>query len=235
MGPTAPRPPHWLKASSDVDRSTARSRSRSPTSPSTSRRVELNSHTDARHRSRFREGLALLLIATSALCLQLAATSPWVRALAATGTIYKVSPIGLASWPSPSASTPTAECRWWPKIGNAELCAIAPSGDAALVRLRRAYPLAVVAMWSGILALFLNALRLPRQSRGVRIVSAAISPLLAVGALWSVANSAGPALVVLDGLTLDPILPGYALIVTAIACGAAATMLLLSSKGQVVP
>lgn len=96
--------------------------------------------------------------------------------------------------------------------------------------LRRTYPLVVIALWTSVLALFLNALRIPRQAPVVGIVVTMILPALAVLALWSVASGAGRALVVLAGLTLQPVSSGFGTMVAATVFTATAGLLLVLSR-----
>lgn len=181
-------------------------------------------------RSRLLEGVALLLIAGSALLFQRAATRPWVETRAADGRHYQVSPIGIADFGLGTTGTAPTECRWWPKLGNEELCAIAPGGASRMTWLRRAYPLVVIALWTSVLALFLNALRIPRQAPAVGVVVTMVLPALSVLALWSVASGAGRALAVLAGLTLQPLSGGFGIMVAATVSTAAAGLLLVLSR-----
>jgi hypothetical protein len=148
-------------------------------------------------RSRRLEGVALILISLSAILFQRSATSTWVEAHAANGHRMLVSPIGVQDWGPDTADRPLSECRWWPKLGDQALCELVPNGEAAMSRLRRAYPFAVVSLWMSVLALFLVALRIPRIPRAVGVVVTAAVPVLAVSALYFLATSATLALRVL--------------------------------------
>src|SRR5262245_5737813 len=90
-------------------------------------------------RSSVLEGVALLLIAVAALAFQRSATAPWAEARSAAGSRVQVSPIGLADLGLGTTGTAPSECRWWPNLGNAELCGVA-SADA-MKAVRRVYPL----------------------------------------------------------------------------------------------
>jgi hypothetical protein len=177
-----------------------------------------------RQRNRFREGLALILLAVAAILFQRSATSAWLGTPAGDGQI-EVSPIGLMRH---SSGSEAVSCRWWPRMGDEQLCAAAADASADMMRLRRAYPLSVVALWTSVLALFLNALHLPRRPRLIRLAAAAAIPLLALGALWSIV-SAGRALQVLSGAALEPVLPGFITIAGGAAFAAAAFVFLLLS------
>lgn len=95
--------------------------------------------------------------------------------------------------------------------------------------LRRAYPLAVIALWTSVLALFLNALGVPRQAPAIGVAVTMLLPALAILALWSVATGAKRALVVLAGLTLEPV-NGFLLMVAATVFTATAGLLLVLSR-----
>jgi len=189
----------------------------------------LNSPPGNPRRSRLLEGTALLLIAVSAILFQRSATAPWVEARASDGRHLQVSPIGIADFGLGTTGTAPTECRWWPTLGNEELCAVASDGAAWMVWLRRTYPLVVIALWTSVLALFLNALRIPRQAPAVGVVVTMVLPALSILALWSVASVAKRALVVLAGLTLEPV-SGFWTMVAATAFTAIAGFLLVLSR-----
>ena len=96
--------------------------------------------------------------------------------------------------------------------------------------LRRAYPLVVIALWTSVLALFLNALRIPRQAPGVGVVVTMLLPAISILALWSVASGAGRALGVLAGLELHPVSGGFGMMVAATVFTATAGLLLVLSR-----
>jgi len=106
---------------------------------------------------------------------------------------------------------------------------VASDGAAWMVWLRRTYPLVVIALWTSVLALFLNALRIPRQAPAVGVVVTMVLPALSILALWSVASVAKRALVVLAGLTLEPV-SGFWTMVAATAFTAIAGFLLVLSR-----
>lgn len=95
---------------------------------------------------------------------------------------------------------------------------------------RRSYPLVVIALWTSVLALFLNALRIPRQAPAVGVVVTMTLPALAILALWSVVLNAGRALAVLSGLSLHPVSGGFGTMVAATVCTATAGLLLVLSR-----
>ena len=176
------------------------------------------------------EGIALLLLVASALLFQQSATATWAEARAGDGRRLQVSPIGLTDFGLGTTGTPSTECRWWPKLGDAELCAVAPDGAMQMTWLRRAYPLVVIAMWTAVLALFLIALRIPRQAQSVGVFVAMTIPAMGLLALWSVGSQSSRALAILAGLTLEPVMPGFAIIASATALSAVAGFLLVLSR-----
>ena len=171
-----------------------------------------------------------MLLVASALLFQRSATTPWVEGRAADGRRLQVSPIGLIDFGLGTTGTPATECRWWPKLGSEELCAVAPDGESQMKWLRRAYPFVVIGMWTSVLALFLNALRIPRQAQLLGIFVADAIPAMGLLALWSVGSQSSRALAALGGLTLQPVMPGFALIASATACSAAVGVLLVLSR-----
>lgn len=178
-------------------------------------------------RSRLYEGFALLLLALSALFFQRSATAPWAEARTADGRRLQISPIGIADF-GISGNSPT-ECRWWPKLGNEELCAVAADAVREVTWLRRTYPLVVIALWTAVLAIFLNALRIPRVPPGAGVLVAMALPLLAVLAYRGIFVGAPRALSVISGLSVDPVATGFGSIAAAATCSAAATVLLVLS------
>ena len=181
-------------------------------------------------RNRLLEGIALLLIAVSALLFQRSATIPWFEARAADGRHLQVSPIGITDFGLGTTGTAPTECRWWPKLGNEELCTVVPDGAAPMAWLRRTYPIVVIALWMSVLALFINALRIPRQAPSVGVVVTMILPALSILALWSVASGANRALVVLASLTLQPVTTGFGIMVATTVFTATAGLLLVLSR-----
>lgn len=96
--------------------------------------------------------------------------------------------------------------------------------------LRRAYPLTVVALWASVLALFLNALRVPRQAPATGVIVTTALPVLAGFAIWSMWNSASRALAVLEGLSPQAILGGLGPIGAATALTAIAAAMLVVAR-----
>lgn len=187
----------------------------------------MTSPAPAARRSRTREGVALILIALASLLFQQSATRSWAEATTADGTRYEVSPIGLAHF-APGATAPTTECRWWPRVGNAALCAPSPGAEARLSIIRRAYPMVVSALWVAVLALFLNALRIPRQLPAIGVLATMASVGTSVLALLSLASGAG-ALSALAGLELQRSALGFTLVAAGTACVTAASVLQVAS------
>lgn len=185
--------------------------------------------------SRRLEGIALILIAIAAILFQQAATRPWAEGRGPAGNRLAVSPIGIADYGLGTTGTAPVECRWWPKVGDEALCELAPDGEAAMTRLRRTYPLAVVSLWTSILALFLVALRVPRSATWIGVIATAAVPLLAVSALWSMASSFGVALSALQQATLHVSQRGFASMFGGALLGAIALGLLLVSRMKGAP
>jgi hypothetical protein len=185
--------------------------------------------------SRRLEGIALILIAVSAILFQQSVTRPWAEGRGSAGNRLAVSPIGLADYGPGTSGTAPVECRWWPKVGNETLCEIAPGGEAAMTRLRRAYPLAVVSLWTSILALFLVALRIPRSATSLGVIATAAVPVLAVSALWSLASSLGGALSVLQQANLHVAQRGFGSMFGGALLGAVAVGLLVVSRMKAAP
>jgi hypothetical protein len=124
--------------------------------------------------SRFRlRRVGAALIALAAICLQRAATLPW--GVTAQGTQYEISPFGVKRT---GGADSLASCRWWPPMGNAELCA--PGADStAFGRIRKVYPLLASAMWIAVVALFLQVLGIPRRT----VIRSAVTWVVAVLAM----------------------------------------------------
>ena len=178
---------------------------------------------------RFAEGFALLMLAIAAILFQRSATSSWIETTSAAGARYLVSPIGVRQYDDRAATV--SECRWWPRLGNEQLCAINDDGGATQMKwLGRVYPLTVVALWGAVLALFLNALRVPRKAPAVQLIAALTPSVLGSIALWSLWSGAPRALAVLEGLTPQPVLSGFGPMITATVFATTAAVLLLFSR-----
>jgi hypothetical protein len=179
---------------------------------------------------RFMEGIALLLLAVSAILFQRSATAPWTEATATDGTRYVVSPIGLSEFKGGTPAPATA-CRWWPRVGNQQLCALNDTGGMEhMAWLRWSYPLTVVALWASVLALFLNALRVPRQAPRAGALVALVPTTLALVAIWSTWTRAPLALAVLEGLDPKPVWTGMGAVLAATLLTAAAAALISASR-----
>jgi hypothetical protein len=180
-------------------------------------------------RSRILEGVALLLLAVSALGFQGSATAPWAEARAGDGRRLQISPIGIADFGLGTSGTAPTECRWWPKLGDEELCAISNDAEREVTWLRRTYPYVVIALWTAVLAIFLNALRIPRVPRAAGVIVAMVLPAFAALAYRGIFMGAPRALRVISGLSLDPVATGFGSIAVAAMCSAVATVLLVLS------
>lgn len=171
--------------------------------------------------TRQRAGIAFVLITIAAIALQRGATLPVASAAMADGGRVAVSPIGLVRYQPDGSSG--AECRWWPRLGDAELCAVAESGVTAMQRVRRAYPATMIALWVSVLSLFLNVLRIPRSLPWLGPLTTAFASGSAAFAVWAIAG-AGEAFAVLSGASLRQSGAGYyaiagAAVLTAVATG----------------
>lgn len=172
----------------------------------------------------------MLLIAVSAILFQRSATSSWAEAIGANGHRMLVSPIGMQDWGTDSAERPLAECRWWPKLGDAALCALAPGGEAGLTKVRRAYPLTFTVLLLSVLALFLVALRLPRQLPSAGIVATAIVPVMATYALWQFSSGFRNAFVALQNARTTVVPFGFGVMFLGAFLMALAVGLLITSR-----
>ncbi|HSA55143.1 MAG TPA: hypothetical protein VLE53_05530 [Gemmatimonadaceae bacterium] len=160
---------------------------------------------------------ALLFVALAAFALQRGATLPLAWTPLTGGYRYEITPVGLTHLNDSGAVV--ADCRWWPRHGDATLCAPG-SHENAVRHLRWVYPLLATALWVAVGALFLQVLRIPRQ-RGVRLgVTWAVSLLAATG-LWFFGSSVRPALAVLAGTDVRFATLGAGLVVAAVLLAAA--------------
>jgi hypothetical protein len=174
----------------------------------------------------------MVLISLAAILFQQSATRSWLSARAADGRHYEVSPIGVDDLGLGTSGTAARQCRWWPQLGDAELCALVPGGDKAMMLLRRAYPLTVVSLWSCVLALFLVALRIPRRWQSLGLIVTAVIPALAVAAIWSLTNAAPRALAALAGTSTSVIPRGFGSIAGGGLLMVIAVVLLLVSRSR---
>jgi hypothetical protein len=178
-----------------------------------------------------RSGIALLLLGVSAIAFQQGATRPWAIATTTDGARIAVSPIGLARSSAGGDGAASVECRWWPRIGNADLCAEAVPSSGAWVR--RSYPLAVAAIWTAVLALFLNALRIPRRLPSLGAVSAGLAATLGALSAWSLQAHAGTALAALQDARLNLATAGFGAVAFGmLASGLAAILLARTRPGS---
>ena len=171
----------------------------------------------------------MLLLALSALCFQRSATTAWAEARAGDGRRLQISPIGIVDFGLGTSGTASTECRWWPKLGNEELCAVSTDAEREVSWLRRTYPTVVIGLWTAVLAIFLVALRIPRVPPGAGVIVTIALPVLALLAYRGVFMGAPRALSVLSGLTLETVSTGFASIAAAALCSASAAVLLVLS------
>jgi hypothetical protein len=180
--------------------------------------------------ARVLEGIAMVLMAVSAILFQRSATSSWAEAVGSSGHRLLASPIGIQDWGPDSALRPLSECRWWPKLGDAALCELAPGGDEGLVMVRRAYPLTFAALWVSVLALFLVALRLPRQLPSAGIVVTAAVPVIASYALWQFSSGFRTAFVAFQNVRTTVVPIGFGVMFLGALLMAIAAGLLITSR-----
>ena len=175
--------------------------------------------------------MALLLLALSALFFQRSATTPWAEARAGDGRRLQISPIGIVDFGLGTSGTAPTECRWWPKLGSEELCAVSTDVAREVTWLRRTYPYVVFGLWTAVLAIFLVALRIPRVPPGAGVIVTLALPVLALLAYRGLFMGAPRALVVLSGSALEPVATGFASIAAAaIGSAIAAVLLVLSGR-----
>ena len=169
------------------------------------------------------------MLVFSAILFQGSATSSWIETTGTGNVRYRVSPIGVRQYGD--VQNLESECRWWPKLGNQQLCAINDVGGATQMKwLRRAYPLTVAALWTAVLALFLNALRVPRQAPSIQVIATLAPSVLGSVALWSMWSGATRALAVLEGLSPQPVMNGFGPVLAATVFSTTAAVLLLVSR-----
>lgn len=101
-----------------------------------------------------------------------------------------------------------------------------------MTRLRRAYPLTVVALWTSVLALFLVALRIPRSAPVIGTLVTMAVPVLALSALWSLVSSTSVALSALQHASMHAAPRGYASMIAGAVCTILAAGLLVVSRGK---
>lgn len=174
---------------------------------------------------RLRRLLSAVAIFLSALALQRACTLAWGIGVSA-GSHVHLTVMGLTRRPA-SADRPVVDCRWWPRYGDATLCAVSPGATAAAGRLRAAYPLLQVGLWLSVASMFLQALRVPR-SRTAQAALPALVAALTVAAVLFVRQGAA-ALAALDGIPMHFAGAGFVAAVAAAALAAASAALLATT------
>jgi hypothetical protein len=178
---------------------------------------------------RTRTGIALILLAVAAIAFQQGTTRAWAYADVPAGERILVSPIGLVRASGEEPHAPIAECRWWPRLGDPVLCAPSETGDG-MEWVRRAYPLSVIAIYTSVLALFLNALRVPRRLPSLGVLAAAAAASLGVIAIWSLLGHAPLGLGVLAGASLQVTRVGFVAMCVGTGAAAAAALLLAGQR-----
>lgn len=173
----------------------------------------------------------LLCIALAAFALQRGATLPLGTTSRANDAWYEITPVGLTHVNASGGIV--ADCRWWPRYGDANLCARG-SDENAVRHLRWVYPLLATALWVAVGALFLQVLRIPRH-RGVRLTVTWSVSLMGALALWFFVSSVRPALAVLGSADLGFGTLGTALVVGAILLAAVSGWLHRTAPPRTAP
>jgi hypothetical protein len=169
-----------------------------------------------------------VLIAIAAICLQRAATLQWAATTGPDGALLEVSPIGVTRV---EGNASRLSCRWWPPMGRAELCSVAPSGAVEFGRVRRVYPLLAAALWVAVAALFLQVLKLPRSPIIRSLVTWSVSAL-SVAAIGIMVLWLGEALALLSGRQVRLTGPGFALACVAAILSVASGALALTPGAE---
>jgi len=161
------------------------------------------------HPGAWRRGVAALLLIAGAGSLQRSSTSQWGVGTPTAGGRIEVSPIGVARTDSVGGQQ---LCRWWPVSGEPSLCRAPATARAqtAVERLRLGYPFLQAGFWSGMIALFLVVLRIPRR-RSMRVAATLITAALGLAGTLCVVGYAPDALEVLRGIPVHFRLTGAVL------------------------
>jgi hypothetical protein len=180
-----------------------------------------------------RRALSAVAIVCVAVAVQRAATSGWARAATADGTRYTLSPVGLSRAGVPGVSASAAYCRWWPMDGDRTLCAVGAGGAAAHERLRLAYPLLFVGLWTAVLSLVLQVIRIPASAarQSVLPIAVCVCTLVAIAIVRDAPNG----LAVLQGVPVRFDTVGFGLVVAAAGLSAISATLLLGRELRSVP
>lgn len=173
----------------------------------------------------------LLCIALAAFALQRGATIPLGWAPLEGGFRYEITPVGLTHLND--SGVIMSDCRWWPRHGDATLCA-AGSDATATRHLRWVYPLLATALWVAVGALFLQVLRVPRQ-RGVRLAVTWSVALMAALGLGFFVRSVRPALAVLGSVDVRFGTLGTGLVVAAVVLALASGWLHRTAPSRAAP
>ena len=153
------------------------------------------------HLHRYSPLLAMAIpLLVAAIALYEASTLGWGSADSPDGTRFKASPVGLSQVLSPHQTvSATVDCRWHPPRGDAELCAVAPGGEAAYRQLLAVYPIlwvSIVLCLVGSAAPFRKHWRLKFANRVIALMAATLAFL----ALWLFSHALGRALTALSHL-----------------------------------
>jgi len=179
---------------------------------------------------RERRGLRIVsavAIFLTAVALQRACTLAWGRSAATDAVRYEISVVGLSRVPLADDVVRT-DCRWWPRYGDAALCAPAATGEQAFRSLRFAYPMLQVAMWIAVVSVLLQALRVPRHHVLQALIPATAAALTLLAIVY-VRRGAADGLAVLDALPMGFDAAGYRFAVAAATLSVGSALLLLVS------
>lgn len=178
---------------------------------------------------RQRRLLSAVAIFLTALALQRACTLPWGSG--SDGRLhFRLTVVGL-SRTSDGSDGAITDCRWWPRYGDAALCAVRAEGRTMADRLRLAYPLLQVGLWLAVASLLLQALRVPR----LRLAQASLPAVIAAGtlaAIMFVRQGATDGLAALQGITLQLDGTGFMAAVAALILATASAALLATTPMQ---
>ena len=181
---------------------------------------------------RVRRFLGAVAIFLTALALQRACTLPWGSGGTVAGQ-YRLTVVGLTRLHAPGDGA-VVDCRWWPRYGDASLCAVAPDAAAAFERLRLAYPLLQVGLWLSVASLLLQALRVPRSRLAQALLPAAVAAAAATAILF-VRDGAEQALASLRAIPIHFAGAGFVAAVVAAVLAVASTVLVASAPWPEAP
>lgn len=180
-----------------------------------------------------RRAVGAVAIFLTAIALQRACTLPWGRGTSLARVPYEVSAVGLSRLPV-GDNRSRVDCRWWPRYGDATLCAPAVGAPASHAALRRTYPLLQVGLWLSVASLLLQALRVPRSRMVQGAVPAAVAACSAT-AVVSLLQGAQRGLAALDGVSMSFTGSGALSAYVAVAASTLSAAMVLTSFAAPAP